>query len=256
MITASTYGAPNWVDLATTDVLAATDFYRDMFGWEIEKTTTPMGDYFVGNQGPRQVAGMMTIPSGEEMPPAWTTFIYVEDVDATVGLVREAEGSVLEEPFDLPDGRVAIVADPGGGMFGVISGVPAEGTWLAPEAGCVSWVELLTRDTAAAETFYRRVFDWKAETQLYGTTSYTTFSLDDEPVAGMMTMPAEMGEDVPPHWSIYFTVADCGEAATTAEELGGVVLRPAQAIEMGHFAVLADPQGGVFNIMDYETRES
>lgn len=256
MITASTYGAPNWVDLATTDVLAASDFYRGLFDWEIEKTTTPMGDYYIGWRGERQVGGMMTIPPGEDMAPAWTTFFYVEDVDATTGVVRETGGSVLEEPFDLPDGRIAVVADPGGGMFGVISGVSAEGTWLAREGGCVSWVELLTRDTAAAETFYGRVFDWKAETQLFGETSCTTFSLDHEPVTGMMTMPVELGDEVPPHWSIYFTVPDCVEAAAAVDRLGGVVLRPPQVIEMGHFAVLADPQGAVFHVMDYETQES
>lgn len=254
MITASTYGAPNWVDLATTDVLAATDFYRDLFGWYIEKTTSPMGAYYIGRLGEREVGGMMTVPPGEEMPPMWTTFIFVEDVDATAGRVHEAGGSVLEEPFDIPDGRVAVIADPGGGMLGIISGPAPNAIWLSRDAGSVCWVELLTRELPSAETFYGHVFGWKAETQLYGDTAYTTFALEGEVVAGMMTMPVEMGDEVPPHWSVYFAVEDCSETATRAAELGGTVLRPSQEIDMGHFAVLADPQGAVFQVMDYRAR--
>lgn len=187
------------------------------------------------------------------MPPMWTTFIYVEDVDATTAKVRQAGGAVLQEPFDLPEGRVAVIADPGGGMLGILSGVPAEGTWLSTDAGSVGWIELLTRDVHSAETFYGEVFGWKAETQMHGDTSYTTFSIDGDAVAGMMPMPAELGDEVPTYWSVYFSVDDCAGAVEILEGLGGVALRPAQQIQMGHFAVVADPQGAVFQLMDYAT---
>jgi predicted enzyme related to lactoylglutathione lyase len=251
MISASTYGAPNWVDLATTDVVAAKGFYRDLLGWEIEKTTSPMGDYYLGGPGESQVGGMMAIPPGEQMPPMWTVFIYVEDVDDTAARTREAGGSVLEEPFDIPDGRVAVIADPGGGMLGIIAGPAPDGIGLSTAAGNVCWVELLTRDLPAAESFYGEMFGWKAETRLYGDIAYTSFMLEGEAVAGMMAMPAELGDEVPPHWSVYFAADDCAKAAETVGELGGMVLRPPQETEIGHFAVLQDPQGAVFSVMDY-----
>ena len=253
MITASTYGAPNWADLSTTDVAGATDFYRRLFGWEIEKTTTPLDDYFIGRMGGREIGGMMTMPPGEPMPPMWTSFIYVEDVDASADRVRDAGGSVLEEPFDIPDGRVAVIADPGGAMLGIITHPAPDGTWMSPDAGSVCWIELLTRDVPGAESFYTQVLGWKAETQIYGETAYTTFSLDGEPVAGMMGVPDELGDEVPSHWSVYFAVEDCAETITRATDLGGTVLRPSQQMEMGHFAVLQDPQGAVFQVMDYRT---
>ena len=36
MITASTYGAPNWVDLSTPDIEEATRFYGELFGWSFQ----------------------------------------------------------------------------------------------------------------------------------------------------------------------------------------------------------------------------
>ncbi|MEA2058801.1 MAG: hypothetical protein U9O63_08775, partial [Actinomycetota bacterium] len=57
----------------------------------------------------------------------------------------------------------------------------------------------MNRDPAAAESFYATVFDWKAETEVTEGTTYTTFRLDDDPVAGMMMMPDQIGPDVPGH---------------------------------------------------------
>jgi len=252
LITANTHGAPNWVDLATSDIDAATRFYRDLFDWTIEKTTSPMGDYFIGKADDQQVGGMMEVDPGlAETPPMWTTFFNVDNVDDMAVKVEATGGSVLQDPFDIPEARIAIVADPTGAMFGLFGGPEIEGVWMTRQNGGVCWVETMTRDPAASESFYAAVFDWKAETQISEGMAYTTFLLDDEPVAGMMLMPDEVGPEVPAHWGIYFTVDDCAETVKLALELGGQVLRPTKAIEMGLFAVLADPQGAVFQVMDF-----
>lgn len=253
MISARALGAPNWVDLATTNVGEAVRFYGNLLGWDVEETQTPMGEYHIGRLGQRQVGGIMAIPEHESMVPMWTTFVYVDDVDSVVERVMRAEGSLLDDPLDLPDGRVAIVADPVDAMFGVISGPAPEGTWLARDPGSVCWVELLTRDTAAAEAFYSQVFDWTAETAVYGPTPYTTFSLEGEAFAGMMPMPDQVPEGAPSQWVIYFAVDDCDAASAKAIELGGSIVRPSQGIAIGHFAVVEDPQGAVFQLMDYQT---
>lgn len=252
MITASTRGAPNWVDLSTTDIDGATSFYRELFGWKIEKTTSPMGDYYIGKTADQQVGGMMEVsPDQAETPPMWTTFFNVDDVDDMVARIEAAGGEVLQAPFDIPEARISVVADPTGAMFGLFAGPKIEGTWLSRKSGTVCWVETMNRDPAAAESFYATVFDWKAETEVTEGTTYTTFRLDDEPVAGMMMMSDQIGPDVPAHWGIYFTVTDCMEIEKKAVELGGQVLRPTMKIEMGQFAVLADPQGAVFQVMDF-----
>ena len=67
----------------------------------------------------------------------------------------------------------------------------------------------------------------------------------------MMMMPAEVPAEAPAHWAVYFTVDDCAVATKLAAELGGEVLRPTTEIGIGKFAVLADPQGATFDIMEF-----
>lgn len=251
MITAGTYGAPNWVDLSTPDIDAALDFYGKLFDWEIEASESPMGMYHIGYVRGQQVAGMMQNAPEMGDVAAWTTFFNVEDIDEAVARIEGAGGHILEEPFDLPDARIAVAADPPGAMFGLFSGPKIEGVWLSTEPGAVSWVETLSRDPSASESFYAAVFDWKAETQDTEGTSYTTFMLDDDPVAGMMMMPDEVPLEAPSHWSVYFTVSNCEESVKKAVESGGTVLVPTREIEMGRFAVLADPHGASFDLMEY-----
>ena len=253
MITADTNNAPDWVDLTTPDVESAVDFYSRLLDWEIEKTPTPIGDYYIAKQHGHQVAGLMA--QSEEMagrPPMWTMYINVESADVTAARVEPAGGRVLSGPFDIPDGRVAVISDPTGAVFGIIS-TPLQHSdkwWFSVESGAVCWVELLTRDPAGAEPFYSTVFGWTSETSDADGPAYTTFSLDADQVAGMMSMPAEVPPGAPSHWMIYFAVDDCAEAQKRAEELGGRVLRATAEIEVGKFAVLEDPQSAAFQIME------
>jgi predicted enzyme related to lactoylglutathione lyase len=58
-------------------------------------------------------------------------------------------------------------------------------------------------------------------------------------------MPAE----VPPHWAVYFSVADTEDAVARVQELGGTVVMPPMDVEPGRFAVVSDPAGAVFNVI-------
>lgn len=253
MITADTNNAPDWVDLNTPDVEAAVDFYSRLLSWEIEKTPTPMGDYYIARQHGHQVAGLMAQTDDmARTPPMWTIYINVESADETASRVEPAGGRVLSGPFDIPDGRVAVVSDPSGAVLGIIS-TPLEHSdkkWFSVESGAVCWVELLTRDPEAAGPFYTKVFGWEAETSDAGAAAYSTFALEEEQIAGMMAMPAEVPAGAPSHWMVYFAVDNCDEAERTAEELGGRVLKSTAEIAAGKFAVLEDPQSAPFQIME------
>ena len=251
MITAGTYGAPNWVDLATPDIEEATKFYGELFGWEFEKSRTPMGDYFIAKRLGREIAGLIEQRSGMGDMALWTIFFNVEDIDMTLATIAGVGGEVLQPAFDVPDGKVGVAADPTGAMFGLFSGPKIDAVWLAQDQGAVSWVETLTRDPAASEGFYSAVFDWKAETSDAEGTRYTTFSLDEDTVAGMMMMPDSVPADAPSHWSVYFAVDDCEPAVRRLIRLGGKPLMPIMDLEMGRFVVAEDPQGAVFQLMEY-----
>jgi predicted enzyme related to lactoylglutathione lyase len=52
----------------------------------------------------------------------WLTWIQVEDVDGTVETAGSHGGQVHVAPFDVPGvGRLSILADNTGGVFGVIT---------------------------------------------------------------------------------------------------------------------------------------
>jgi predicted enzyme related to lactoylglutathione lyase len=253
MVDAGTSGAPNWVDLSTPDIGAATRFYRDLLGWTVTKTTTPMGDYYIGEVADQQVGGMMQPGPGMAGTPAiWTVFVYVDDLDQAVANVDAVGGKLLQPPFDIPgEARVAVVADPTGAMLGLIAGPPAEGTWYSHVHGAVCWVELLTRDTTAAEGFYTAVFGWKSQCEVVKGTPYAMFQIDETDIAGMMMMPDEVPIEAPSHWSVYFAVDDCVDVEQRTVDLGGAVLQPTMDVGIGRFAVLADPDGAKFNIIEF-----
>lgn len=245
-------GQLGWVDLSTTDLDAAIEFYEALFDWVVTRDDTPMGEYAVGSIGDRQVAGMMgQSPGMAGAPSSWTTYFYVDDLVATVSAIVAAGGTVLTEPFEIPDGaRVGVVADPSGALFALISEQPQPGPYLSTVAGAVSWVELMTRTPGDATSFYREVFGWDAMTEDAAGTRYTVFSLGGEPVAGMLPTAADVPDDVPDNWSVYFTTADCAATVEQAVALGGRLILPPTATPMGPFAVLADPQGAAFQVME------
>ena len=253
MVTAATNGTPNWVDLSTPDVDAGIDFYSRLLGWELETQTTEMGVYHVASVDGRDVCGMMAqAPEMTGAPPSWTVFITVDDIEETVRAVGEAGGRVLEPPFSIPGGaRVSVVTDTAGAMFALISGGPApQGTWMSRRPGAVCWVETLSRDVAASKRFYESVFGWETATD-EDDHRYTTFMLEGEPIAGVLEMPSQVPDEAPSHWAVYFAVVDCERTTRLAEDLGGSVLVETTPVEVGRFAVLADPAGASFDIMDF-----
>ena len=62
-----------------------------------------------------------------------------------------------------------------------------------------------------------------------------------------MTPPAP---GVPPHWNVYFNVDDVDASVAKAKDLGAQEIAPPFDVQgVGRMAVLADPQGAAFNLM-------
>jgi predicted enzyme related to lactoylglutathione lyase len=113
-----------WNELLTTDPAAASNFYRDIFGWEI--TTQEMGEtgtYWLCQRGSKMECGLMQMPAQAEAPPHWLPYVAVTDVDAAVKKCQELGGMVYCQPTNIPDmGRFAVMADDQGGIFAVFAG--------------------------------------------------------------------------------------------------------------------------------------
>ncbi len=257
MVEQARAGTISWVDLSSPDIDDAQLFYRKLLGWDLATTTSSMGDYVTATVGGRDVAGMMAqSPDAQGQPASWTMFVWVDDIDESTQAIAEAGGSVVVPPFEIPGGaRVSVVTDPDGAMFALVAGGPTPGAYFSTTPGAVGWAELMTRRTDRASVFYHSVFGWESSTEDGGGVPYTVFRLGDLQVAGMIETPAHLPTDVPATWSVSFVVADCGATEQRVVELGGSVLHPTTPTPMGPFAVVADRQGAVFQVMEYQVME-
>jgi len=249
-----TTGTPAWIDLMTTDRRSAMAFYNAVFGWTYEEQIVDNAvAYVVARHDQRDTAGIATRTPEEiaqGVPPAWNLFFATDDIQTTCTRVQELGGQVLNPPFEaMAAGRMAVIADPTGAISCLWQAKQHAGLATMHVPGTLTWCECLTRDPAAAATFYERLFGWKTEVTFDGTAGYTLCHVDGTPTAGIMAMPPGL-EEVPANWMIYFAVKNCDQSITAAERQGGTLLNGPMEYGTGKFAVVGDPQGAVFGIIE------
>ena len=240
-------GTPNWVDLGSTDVPGATGFYGSLFGWTVDDLGPEAGGYGIFRKNGRQVAGVgpATDPS---RGTSWATYFATDDADDVASKVQANGGQVVMAPMDdMDQGRMAVCTDPTGVFFAVWQAGKHLGAELVNEPGSLTWNELTTTDMAAAKAFYPAVLGVTIRDVSMGEgMTYTLFEVDDRAVAGGMQVdPAGM----PTQWSVYFAVDDCDAVHAKAVELGATPVMGPEDAPPGRFAILTDPQGGIFSII-------
>jgi predicted enzyme related to lactoylglutathione lyase len=248
--TSYTQGTPNWVDLQTPSQDAAKAFYSGLFGWTYDDQPMPDGRvYSMAMLGEHPVAAIAPQPpemAAAGAPPMWNTYLAVDSVDDAAARAEAAGGKVAMAPFDVMDaGRMAFVMDPSGAPVALWQANQHIGATLVNEPGTVTWNELITTDPDAP-AFYQSVAGLTTSTMDMGDGPYTLFEAAGQMVGGT-TPPYAPG--TPNHWHVYFGVADADATVAKAAELGGSVLVPAFDTPVGRMAVIADPQGAVFSIM-------
>lgn len=113
------------------------------------------------------------------------------------------------------------------------------------------WYELTTSkgNLAAAGEFYNAVLGWQMVDSGMPDFTYHLAKSEDDMVAGLMEMPPDVA-GMPPMWLIYFAVDDADSAAAEAQAAGARLHRePADVPGTGRFAILGDPQGAGFGIL-------
>jgi predicted enzyme related to lactoylglutathione lyase len=120
-----------------------------------------------------------------------------------------------------------------------------------PWHGRFAWYELMTTDPMAAEGFYTKVVGWGTRPAPGMETTYTLWTRGEQPVGGLMQIPAEAkAGGAPPNWLLYVAVQDADATVVQARSLGGrVEVGPREIRGAGRFAVLADPQAAVIAIL-------
>jgi uncharacterized protein len=246
-------GTPSWVDLASHDVAASVAFYGGLFGWEAPELAPEAGGYRTFELGGVPVAGCTPIMM-QGQPPAWLTYVSVDDADAAAAKITGAGGTVYVPPMDVLDvGRMVVFADPTGAACALWQPKAHVGAGLVNEPGALVWNELSTRDAEAATAFYVQVFGWEPGAIDMGGTSYTEWKLNGTTIAGMMDMPAEVPAEVPAYWLAYFGTDDCDATVARAVAGGATVVVPPTDIPPGRFAVMVDPGGATFAVIKMAT---
>jgi predicted enzyme related to lactoylglutathione lyase len=239
-----------WAELATSDAAAAKLFYGEMFGWTAIDMPMPQGVYTLFQADGNDAAAVYT--PGPGVPTNWGVYFVAASADESAAMVEPAGGKVVAGPFDAHDaGRMAVVQDPQGAVFSLWQARRSIGATHGGPLGQVVWPELATNDPAGAAEFYTRLFGWRTKPETgVAEAQYTEWVNDAASMGGMLPMQGAQWQGVPPHWSIYITVADCDERAARAVQLGGTICVPPTDIpNVGRFSVVSDPQGAMFNLI-------
>jgi predicted enzyme related to lactoylglutathione lyase len=242
-----------WVDLFTTDPVAATRFYSGLFGWTANTITQHGKAYTVFSNGSRPVAGLAPRPpSNTKRPSRWIGYIAVTNISSTLKLVTNAGGQVRAEARDFPQrGAQAIIADNEGSTVGLLQSTSGDSADDEPKPGDWNWFELFVKQPQVVAAFYRQVINYEMAPDLR-TERKNDFLLSSGGLARAGVAPLPDREDAKPGWLGVVRVTNIDETLARAVQLGGEVLvAPRAAAYESRFAIIADSTGGTVGLVEY-----
>lgn len=249
-----------WYELMSPDPEGSRTFYEAVVGWTMTTGHGENNDYgFITAPDGAMVGRLLRL--GQDMAshgarPCWLGYVGVDQVDASLVAIEAAGGKVLMPATDIAmAGRVAMVADPGGAPFYVITPTPPPGGGQStafsamPQLGHCGWNELLAGDAARATQFYTDRFGWTLPD-----------AMDMEPMGKYQfiahngtTVGAIMGKPdaaPAPTWCHYFWVDSIAAAKGRIEGSGGQVVNGPHEVPGPLWIVQGvDPQGTLFSLV-------
>jgi predicted enzyme related to lactoylglutathione lyase len=258
----SSAGGFIWYELMTTDADAAARFYGPVVGWTIsgKAADQPGGvDYrqiVRSNGGVNGGVLNLTAEMCEQgASPCWVGYIHVDDVDKVVEAILADGGMQLIPKMTIEVGSFAMVTDPQGVPFYVMSPIPpadnpqGKSDVFDPETPQhIRWNELMTSDADAGLAFYRKHFGWgqEGEMPMGELGSYRFIQHGDTAIGAVMgQMPGTS-----PVWTYYIGVDDIDRAAAAVTAGGGTVTHGPDEIPGGEFAMTGiDPQAAAFGLV-------
>jgi predicted enzyme related to lactoylglutathione lyase len=245
---------PAWVDLGTKDPAAARDFYTKVFGWDIQVNPDPQyGGYGLAKVAGKDVAGIGATQSPDQ-PSAWAAYIGTDDIEKLGTRVEAAGGKVVAPAFDVGDqGRMAVYQDPIGAFISAWQPTRMGG-FQTQGANAFGWAELNARGLEKALPFYQKVFGWTVKKSEAGGQAYTEFLVDGDSIAGAQEVDPMVPAEMPSYWMVYFNVEDVDRTFKKAIDAGAREMMAPQDFPGGRFAIVGDPQGAFFGLMQLATR--
>src|SRR5262245_17223779 len=148
-----------WIEVGTTDRLAAKNFYSKLFGWTAEDM--PMGPdmtYTLFRIGGNDVGGaypLMKEQIDAHVPPQWMLYVKVESADAAAAKAVQLGGKQIVPPSDIPNvGRFAVLQDPAGAHISIFQLGQHHGMTVFGDVNALCWADLNSQDAEKAANFY------------------------------------------------------------------------------------------------------
>lgn len=242
-------GVPTWTDLMTTDTEKARTFYHAVFGWEYHVAGPEFGGYINAHINEHMVAGITgPMPGAPPMPAAWTIYFASHDIDADVAKAEKLGAKVMAPAMTVGDlGKMAILIDPTGAVFGLWQAGTFTGAMVTEEHGAMNWVELTSTDAKAANSFYVGLLG-TTSAAMPGGLEYYTLSHGEHQRAGIMQADPAWGIKQS-FWANYFHTDDAAATAALAVKNGATMHGPIDDTPFGHLGALVDPVGANFKII-------
>lgn len=237
-------GFPCWIDLGARDVDAALAFYADVIGWEAgERSGDEYGGYAMWFVDGVPAAGIGPLRDGAS--PAWTIYLATADIDAALDATARAGGHALTPAMVIgPLGRMAVVTEPRGGVFGFWEAHGFPGFTRRGEPGHLDWCIARSTDPRVTSTFLASVFPYDLRADGSDHDGYVELRIDGRPALGVQ--PAAEAAST---WIAHFAVDDAGASAERAHEAGGRIIAPVATTPYGRIATLADPEDASFAVI-------
>lgn len=249
----TTQGAFATIDFAAKDFEGQSAFYERLFGWTHSDVPTAGGPYRMFSKDGSGVAGSYPIKPEMEaagIPSMWSTYIAVDDVNATAAKAVELGGQIIMPTQDAEGyGQFAGISDPTGGAVFLWHSAMPDVSAVYGVPGALAWNDLSSREPELAVSFFEALFGWGIQAMEGGSMPYWMITVDGEPQGGIMPMPEMMPPEVPANWLVYFGAEDVRATAEKAKALGGtIVVEPTDSSGM-IWAVIEDPAGAVFGLL-------
>jgi predicted enzyme related to lactoylglutathione lyase len=243
-----------WFSLLTEDVRGASQFYSELFGWDI--VSSPTGGWMALRDG-LPFAGINSI---EDRIPGtseslWLAAISVTDTAASVATAKRLGATIRQDVTELAGwGTYSVIQDPQGAPLllvkpaRVLGGTEGYSGWR--------WAELWTPDTKAAADFYSQVVGYELEAVPVGNETYDVFRTSAKRHAGLVGLDRA---EIAPRWAPYVGVTDLRGILVRVWQAGGSVLRePAEvdfaAAGANRVALVADPSGAALFLYQLDER--
>ena len=245
-------GNPCWLELATSAPATVMDFYRAVMGWAFEQRVDSDGlPYYVAMAAGEPVAGVRPV---RQPVTDWTVYLATTHLASLVARSTALGGRTLEDTHVVPRvGTMALIESPAGARFGACEIAP-DWTFTAGLPNSLAWAEFVTHLAPQADQYFGELFGYTGRQFGDGyDDDYMVWYAGEDSVIGRVRMMPGTPADVSARWITHFRTPldrNLDEALYVAHDAGARLrLRP-YASPLGKVAVMADPTGARFALID------